>query len=57
MRSSPAVAAFSKDVLSYVSCFWCRTGQEHKSSFRVICCSTGEGGGKWGAQSWDCKVV
>lgn len=32
MRSSPAVAAFSKDVLSYVPCIWCRTGQEHKSS-------------------------
>lgn len=33
MRSSPAVAAFNNDVLSYVSCIRCCTGQKHKSSF------------------------
>lgn len=23
----------------------------------VICCSTGEEGGKWGAQGWECKML
>lgn len=33
MTSLPAAAAFNNDVLSYVSCIQCRTGQKYKTCF------------------------
>lgn len=48
MRSSPAVPAFNRDVLSYVSCIRCRTGQKHKSSFSSDLLQHRRGTGKMG---------
>lgn len=48
MRSSPAVAAFNNDVLSYVSCIQCRTDQKSKSCFSTVLLQRRRGGGEAG---------